>query len=164
MTEDSYKRDIKDGEVICIVMSNSTTIIGRYASVTAGVRDAFYVSLIRNPESKERNFFFKPILPYSEHQYLCGTDIQNLINAGVVMTMHEPLPGLLSSYMSLLETESELRHILDSYSKECQPSKEFVDKIMAEMPRPKPRCENGVITGLFGPSFNTTCNTDGEQE
>jgi hypothetical protein len=153
MTEDSYKRDIKDGEVICIVMSNSTTIIGRYAAVTAGVRDAFYVSLIRNPESKERNFFFKPILPYSEHQYLCGTDIQNLINAGVVMTMHEPVKEALEAYSLFISDECTLSQVLSSYSTECGPSKEFIESLMGGEPKPEPCVTGNVITGVFCPKF-----------
>ena len=49
-------------EVACVGFINGTTMIGSFRKEDGAFADAFFISLVKNPESKERNFCFKPIL------------------------------------------------------------------------------------------------------
>jgi hypothetical protein len=151
---------INDGEVICLGFVNSSTMIGEYVKETDGLNNAFFVSLVRNPESKERNFYFKPALPCSVSQYIYGSGLARLIDSGSVLTLYRPAKTVLNAYRYFIDNEEIVGRVLQDHLYECGPSKEFVDKIMADMPKPTPREEDGVIKGLFGPTFRNICDDD----
>ena len=145
--------DLKDGDIFCIGLINGTTIIGTFEEANKGIFDAFFVSLIRDPESQEKTFYFKPVLSCAAKQLITGQALCSMTQSGTVIGTYEPAPTVLSAYKNFIDNEQLVGKVIYDHLYERGPSKEFVDKLMADMPKPKPRCEDGVIKGVFGPAF-----------
>ncbi|MBE1426622.1 hypothetical protein H4684_003288 [Desulfomicrobium macestii] len=145
--------DLKEGDIFCVGLISGATIIGAYQKATEGIIDAFFVSLIRDPESQEKTFCFKPVLSCAAKQVISGRALVLMMESGSVIGIYEPAPTVLSAYKYFIDNEQLVGKVIYDHLYEQGPSKEFVDKLMADMPKPKPRCEDGVIKGVFGPDF-----------
>lgn len=149
-------------EVACVGFINGTTMIGNFRKEDGAFVDAFFVSLIRNPESKEKNFCFKPILTCSTHQILSAASFRELMAGNAVLGVYQPAPSVLAAYKMFIENEELVGKVLYDHLYECGPSKEFVDSLFKDMPKPerKMTCEDNVIKGAFGPTFRMICDDD----
>ena len=149
-------------EVACVGFINGTTMIGRLRKEDGAFADAFFISLVKNPESKERNFCFKPILTCSTHQILSAESFRELMAGNAVLGVYQPAPSVLAAYKMFIENEELVGKVLYDHLYECGPSKEFVDSLFKDMPKPerKTTCEGNVVKGAFGPTFKMICDDD----
>ena len=147
-------------EVACVGFVNGTTMIGSFRKEDGAFADAFFISLIRNPESKEKNFCFKPILTCSTHQILSAASFGELVAGNAVLGVYRPAPSVLAAYKMFIENEELVGKVLYDHLYECGPSKEFVDSLFKDMPKPerKTTCEGNVVKGAFGPVFREICD------
>ena len=67
-----------------------------------------------------------------------------------------------SSYRDFIVNSQLVAKVLRSHCMACGPSKEFVDKVMAETPKPKPRVEDNVIKGVFCPTMVMIDDEEGQ--
>jgi len=149
-------------EVTCVGFINGTTMIGNFRKGDGAFADAFFISLIRNPESKEKNFCFKPILTCSTHQILSAGSFRELMAGNAVLGVYQPAPSVLAAYKMFIENEELVGRVLYDHLYECGPSKEFVDSLFKDMPKPerKTTCEGNVVRGAFGPGFREICDDE----
>jgi len=145
--------DLKKSDIFCIGLISGTTIIGKFENENRGIIDAFFVSLIRDPESQEKTFCFKPVLSCAAKQVISGRALVLMMESGSVIGIYEPAPTVHSAYKYFIDNEQLVGKVIYDHLYEQGPSKEFVDKLMADMPKPKPRCEDRVIKGVFGPDL-----------
>jgi hypothetical protein len=66
----------------------------------------------------------------------------------------------VAAYENFVDNEELVGKVIYDHLYECGPSKEFVDSLFKDMPKPTPRCEGGVIKGLFGPTFRNICDDE----
>ena len=74
--------ELRIGSIVCIGFVNGGTIIGTLAENNDGMailKHAYAITLVKNPESKERNFVFKPTLTMSLDQTIGATALEKLI-------------------------------------------------------------------------------------
>ena len=149
-------------EVACVGFVNGTTMIGSVRKEDGAFTDAFFISLIRNPESKERNFCFRPILTCSTHQTLSAGSFDELVAGNAVLGVYRPATSVLAAYKMFIENEELVGKVLYDHLYECGPSKEFVDSLFKDMPKPKRKttCEGNVVKGVFGPVFREICDDE----
>ena len=151
-----------ENEIVCIGFANGVTIIGAYSEETNGISDAFFISLIRNPESKEKNFCFKPVKPCSHIPALSSKALMSIVGSGSSVGVYHPAPFVLAAYKMFIENEELVGKVLYDHLYECGPSKEFVDSLFKDMPKPerKTTCEGNVVKGAFGPTFKMICDDE----
>ena len=154
--------NLKDGNIVCIGLINGTTIIGSFEKATILIVDAFFISLIKDPLSKEKTFCFSPVLSCAIKQIITGQALDSMTKSGGVIGVYEPAPTVLSAYKYFIGNEQLVGKVIYDHLYECGPSKEFVDQLMADMPKAKPRCEDGVITGVFRPELKMRELDEGE--
>ena len=146
--------------VVCIGFINGTTMIGKLENNTFS--DAFFITLVRNPESKEKTFCFKPVLPCAAEQHLDAGVLAALLNGDAALKMYAPASSVEAAYRMFTDNEELMGKVIYDHLYECGPSKEFVDSLFKDMPKPerKTTCENGVIKGAFGPTFRMICDDE----
>ena len=157
--------ELRVGSIVCIGFVNGGTIIGTLAENNGGMailKHAYTVTLVKNPESKERNFVFKPTLTMSLDQTIGAAALEKLITGESVIAMYRPAETVESGYRDFIVNSQLVAKVLRSHCMECGPSKEFVDKVMAETPKPKPRVEDGVIKGVFCPTMVMIDDEEGQ--
>ena len=151
-----------EGEVICVGFLNGTTMIGSWSEEKRSLANVFFISLIRNPESKEKNFCFRPALPCTHEQSLSRSALIELMSGPSVLESYSPAPSVLAAYKMFIENEELVGKVLYDHLYECGPSKEFVDSLFKDMPKPerKTTCEGNVVKGAFGPVFREICDDE----
>lgn len=157
--------ELKLGSIVCIGFVNGATIVGTLAEndeKLAILKNAYTMTLIKNPESQERNFFFKPVLTLSLDQTIGAAALEKLITGESVLCIYRPAETVESAYWEFVTNSDLVAKVLRQSCMECGPSKEFVEKIMAEMPKPKPRIEGGVIKGVFCPTMVMIDDEEGQ--
>jgi hypothetical protein len=151
------------GEVVAVGFVNGASMIGRALldeKENPYMTDVFFVSLVRNPESKERNFIFKPVLQLKQEQTLGPEEFSDLVESQNCLAIYLPASSVVAAYENFIENEELVGKVIYDHLYECGPSKEFVDSLFKDMPKPKPREEGGVIKGLFGPTFRSICDDE----
>jgi hypothetical protein len=157
----SEKTDEKN--IVAIGFINGASMIGTLWKDEKGapfLDDVFFINLIRNPESRERNFVFKPVLPLTQRQRLDEKAFLALMGTDSVLSLYTPATSVMAAYENFIENEELVGKVIYDHLYECGPSKEFVDSLFKDMPKPKPREEGGVIKGLFGPTFRNICDDE----
>ena len=152
----------ENGEAICVGFLNGTTIIGKWSEEERTITDAFFISLIRNPESKEKTFCFRPILPCTHNQTISRGAMIQLLSGPSVLESYSPSSSVEAAYKMFIENEELMGKVIYDHLYECGPSKEFVDSLFKDMPKPerKTTCEGNVVKGAFGPTFKMICDDE----
>lgn len=161
MSED---RIIK-GSVVCIGFINGTSIIGTVdenAEKMAMLKDTYFLSLIRNPESKERTFEYRPILAFSERQVIGAAALAQIATSESVFAIYVPNNNVVEAYKRFIGSEASVANVLSKSMQECGPSKEFIDKLLGGESKPQPVCKDGVIVGAFGLNMHTFDDEEGQ--
>lgn len=146
--------------IVCIGFINGTTMIGK---LEKGVlSDAFFITLVRNPESKEKTFCFRPVLPCAAEQTLDNGVLSALLNGDSVLKMYSPASSVEAAYRMFTDNEELMGKVIYDHLYECGPSKEFVDSLFKDMPKPERKtiCEGNVVKGAFGPTFKMICDDE----
>lgn len=133
----------------CASFLTGQTIIFKFEN--SKIRDAFYLSMKTDPNSKERRFSYEPIMPYRYSQNLSEKEtIKFLANPNLICE-YEPEDNVKDTYEIFVENTSGT--VFHKYLVEMGPSKEWVENLEKTLNDANRHINNdgNIIKGVFAP-------------
>ncbi|WP_092376910.1 hypothetical protein [Desulfomicrobium apsheronum] len=145
-------------DIKCASFISGETIIFYFENEL--VKDAFFIKIVTDTESKERFFSFSPILKCKLKQDLTEKETANLMKNINIISVYTPEDSVKNAYKFFIENDENIGRVMYNNLYECGPSKEWVDKIHKELeeanahlPKRQPISDGNIIKGAFGPYF-----------
>ena len=136
----------------CASFLAGQTIIYKFKN--SKIYDAFYLTMKTNHDSKERSFFYEPIMKFRYAQNLTEEEtIKFLANPNLICE-YEPENNVRDSYCVFVEHAQKT--VFRKYLVELGPSKEWVENLEKTLHQANKNVKNdgNIIKGAFSPQIN----------